>query len=367
MSLLPWSVVIITKPLFTANFDNRIQMVYQQPDFKSLTALVLTDDIVRSIYETPEVGASFAEPLEFSDFKGLLQASLVGIAQLNLKVTDTEPQRAARIANAWAEIVVARLNALYDVNQGFLDQIQTQMETARQNWDAAEQAVIAGTAAEPLDALSVTLRERQDSLKVYLDKVRSLDLLISDIHAMDAYLATQKQGDTLTLDSELALIGLQQRAAGGLGGVQIQVVDSNAFEPASTVARGRAKLQALAATLGSQRLELQSQVEKLVQEITATAAELEASKYRLAQLTVQRDLALSAYQALANQTVEAQITLAQNGGVVKVAGQALPPERPSGLSGALIGALAGAAGLALSVCALLIMQWWKMPQQSTRA
>ncbi len=357
------TMVIITKPLFSANLDPRIQTVYQQPDAKSLTALALTDDIVLSVYESPDVRALFDEDVDLSAMKGRLEATVVGTTQLNLKVTDTDPTRAAQIVNTWAEIVTTRLNDLYDINQNSLEQIQAQVETARENWDSAEQAVIERLGVGRVDSLAITLAQKRESLKIYLDNIRSLDLLISDAQAMDAYLATLSQGDALTLDSDLALIALQQRAAGGLAGLQIQLVTTNIPESPTTVATARVRLQALVTTLQSQRVEFQDRVAELPSEITDTSADLEAEQYQVTQLTTQRDLALSAYQALSSQVVEAQITLAQNDRVVKVAGQAQPPESASGPRASLYGAVSGAAGLFLSVCMILLVQWWRSPAQ----
>jgi uncharacterized protein involved in exopolysaccharide biosynthesis len=54
---------------------------------------------------------------------------------------------------------------------------------------------------------------------------------------------------------------------------------------------------------------------------------------------------------------ETHIALTQNDQVAKVAGQALPPERPNGPRASLNGVIAGALGLLISVLIALISNW----------
>jgi uncharacterized protein involved in exopolysaccharide biosynthesis len=95
--------------------------------------------------------------------------------------------------------------------------------------------------------------------------------------------------------------------------------------------------------------------------IPQTQSNLESAHYQVYQLTMQRDLALNAYQALTSQVEETHIALTQDDQVAKVAGQALPPERPTGPRALLNGVIAGALGLLISVLFALVNKWWKTP------
>jgi len=140
-----------------------------------------------------------------------------------LEVTDSDPNRAAQIANAWADAVTRRLNKLFDVNEASLERIEQQVQTARQEWDKAEQALLAYLPNSQEEPLKVSLAQQQDALKTYLDRVTELSLLISDAQALETRLSAQDGNKNLLLEDGLSLITLQQRAAGELAGLQIQV------------------------------------------------------------------------------------------------------------------------------------------------
>ena len=152
-----------------------------------------------------------------------LNTSLVGTSQLRLEVTDSDPNRAAQIANAWADAVTRRLNKLFDVNEASLERIEQQVQTARQEWDKTEQALLAYLPNSQEEPLKVSLAQQQDALKTYLDRVTELSLLISDAQALETRLSAQDGNKNLLLEDGLSLITLQQRAAGELAGLQIQV------------------------------------------------------------------------------------------------------------------------------------------------
>ncbi len=356
--------VMITKPSLTANLDSRIQNSPQLPDARSITDLTKADDLVSEVFQSPGISELLDEDARLAAFKRKLSPSLVGVNQLRLEVTDTDPARAALIANVWAEKITIRLNTLFGVNETSLAQLETQTDQARQEWDAAEQALLAYLPLSQVDSLQVKLNQARDSLKAYLLEMDALDLLVSDAQSLKSRLSMQNPNDKLLIGDALSLISLEQQATGYLEGLQIQIVGAEILGEQYTVAEARSTLDTLISVLESQRDEFQAVSEAKVEEIASIAANLETAQYQVAQLTVQRDLSSRAYQALSSHVEEVQISLSQDDQAVKIAGQALPPERPSGPRSSLNAAVAGAVGFALSVFTVLVLGWWKSTASS---
>jgi len=233
------------------------------------------------------------------------------------------------------------------------------VQTARQEWDKAEQALLAYLPNSQEEPLKVSLAQQQDALKTYLDRVTELSLLISDAQALETRLSAQDGNKNLLLEDGLSLSTLQQRAAGELAGLQIQVAGPDMLGQQYTVAEAATNLHTLIASLKTQHDELQASSDELKKTIPQTQSNLESAHYQVNQLTMQRDLTFNAYQALTSQVEETHIALTQDDQVAKVAGQALPPERPTGPRASLNGVIAGTLGLLISVLFALVSNWWK--------
>ncbi len=205
------AIVILTKPIFSTNLDARIQANPQLPDSRSLTDLAKADDLLIEIMQSPETVGLFNEKLTLEELKKKLDVTLIGTSQLRLEVTDTDPQRAAMIANYWAGKFTGRLNNLFDVNESALSQIEQQRASALQKWADAEQALMDYLPENRVSALEASLDQARNNLRAIMKKVNDIDLLISDIKLFDARLASQPQNDPLSVEDILSLITLQQR------------------------------------------------------------------------------------------------------------------------------------------------------------
>lgn len=359
--------VVITKPALTANLDSRIQSTYQSPDPKSLTDLTMTDDILAKVFQDLE-GLQAANPTFTQEgLKSKLTPSMVGGNQLRLEVINQQPEQVAQIANLWAAAVVDRLNSLFATDPESIHQVEQQAEQARQNWAESEQVLIDYLPNSHIEALTVGLNRAQKSLENYLIEIETLDLVLSDSQVLMSRLDNLNGNEILAADDGLGLLAIQQRAVGDMENLQIQVVGADVLGENYTVASARDSLEILIASLQSQRNEFQAKVDELENTITETVTRLEDAKYQLARLTVQRDINLKAYQALSSRIEEMQITLSQADQAAKVAGQALPPQQPSGPSALLYTAAAGILGFGLAALVVLVWNWWKSPAQANQS
>jgi uncharacterized protein involved in exopolysaccharide biosynthesis len=353
------SFIMFTKPALTADLDSSIQSSPQIPDARSLTDLTKADDLVLSVYEEIRPANSGSEPVTLVSFKDQLNPTLVGINQLKLKVTDLDPDRAALIANVWAVKASARLNLLFGSDVDSLLKLEEQTEEARQKWDRSENALIEYLPTSQADTLQVNITQARETLKIIISKIENIDLLLSDLNALQYRLDAQDANEVLTLDEILSMISLQQQAVGQFEGLQIQVSSPDIQAGAYTIRQARANVETLIESLQQQREELLSNKQVKEAEITELGTQLEEAQYNIAQLSVQRNLDLKAYEALSSHMEELSITLYQNDKSVKVAGLALPPTDPSGPRALFVAAAAGAVGFALAAFLVLFFSWWK--------
>ena len=352
--------ILITKPSLTANFDNRLQVQPQTPDAKSLMDIAKSDDLLHEVYNQPAVKELFPKDFQSSDLSKMMEASLVGTGQLNLTVTDSNPIRAATTANTWADRLNIRLNDLYGTSQNSLVQIEDQIQSAYQNWQSKEQALIDKLPENHAEALQVQLDQSKDMLTVYLDRNRDLLLILSDSQNLLSRLDGQSASAPLHLEDTVSLVTLSQRAAGATESIQLQI-SSQALPEGSTdtVGVARTNLKTFIDSLQKQQQELQASIKDQQEQIIQLNTDLETAKYEKDQLTIQRDLALTAYQALSSQAEETRISLSQKDQTSKIAGRALPPPEPSGPSAVRNAIVAGALGFILAASLVLVRSWWE--------
>ena len=72
------ALVVITKPILTANLDPRIQTSPQQPDIKSLTDLTKAGDLVLEVYQSSQVSKLLGKDTSPDDLRAQLNTSLIG-------------------------------------------------------------------------------------------------------------------------------------------------------------------------------------------------------------------------------------------------------------------------------------------------
>ena len=357
------SYVVITRPLYSANFDNRIETQPQIPDAKSLTDLTSTGDILVTLSESPELQNILRPDQTLEELAKTLEPTLIGTS-LRLQATAMKPENAAAIANQWAKLVVIKLDNLYGVGESTLTAVQKQTEDARSNWEIAENDLLAYLPQSNQDALQVTFSTKRSALSTNLQKMTDIKILLGDLGVMKAQFDARQGADALQLEDRVALVSLQQRVVGNSGGILIQINPDLTGAP-YLVSEARQNLDEMVASLQVQNQALQDEAAQLEIEINQIAIDLETVNNRLAQLTTQRDIAKNAYQALSNQVEETRISLSQEDQIAKIASDALPPTKPSGPRSLINGILIGAFGFLAAVLFVLLMNWWKGPETGT--
>ncbi|MCK4816098.1 hypothetical protein KA005_10020, partial [bacterium] len=151
---------------------------------------------------------------------------------------------------------------------------------------------------------------------------------------------------------------IQQRVSGGITGTQFQFQGEEIFSSGYSVINGQESILNLIKAVEEQIKEFGDEIAVIEQRILDTAVELESEKYMVDGLTQERDIARSAYTALANQLEEIQITQAQDENSVKIAASAVIPQKPQKPSVPINTILAAIAGFMLSTIWILFSDWW---------
>lgn len=283
---------------------------------------------------------------------------------LRLRVTDTDPARAAALANLWAETFAAQAGVLYSQDQANLAVYSEAEAEALAALTAADTALADFQAGNPINILQAQLNSQQASLTDYLNRAHEAELLSGDLQDLLARLERLPANAPAALADDLALLALTSRVYGGqLGndpdglesGSRLQlVIDGSQPATNATVTDQRALAEDLLASLEARRQSLAAQATGVEPAILALQGQVAAAQAQADQLTRARDLAAETYSALAIQVREANVAVRQTANVAQVAGAASVPNQATGpsratylLLGASLGAVLG-VGLALA-------------------
>ncbi len=134
-------------------------------------------------------------------------------------------------------------------------------------------------------------------------------------------------------------------------GNQIMGIDYPAEE-------GRVALLGLIKALEEQIVGFEMEIRFIQDGIGEISSRWEAERFKVEQLTQERDLARQAYTALSSQLEASRITVAQEERPARIGAQAVEPIDPSSPNALLNTALAVVIGGMLAVGGVLFKDWW---------
>ena len=325
------------------------------PDLSAVVKLAAAPGLLESITNDPAVVAAM-EKEEFS-FAKMTTAAAVGKDQLSLQVIDKDPQRAALLANIWAEKVIDVVNATYGL--GTLAQtLDTQILHSQKDYESAQAALEDALSNNQVDALSAQLDSRKADLASVLDSIIRTKSVLDDLQFFEQGLNGLSGETPLSLGDGLALTTLRQRSLTVASDSFTVQIDSASFA-------GFTVLQALEATtqmrtgLQSQLTRLQSNQSRLEQEIPQLQKDLEEMQAQLDQFSLMRDQSKELNSALLQQQLRVTTVLGQSAKVANLSVEAVPPEKAVSRKTLMNTALAGMLGLMLSAFVVLAMNWWR--------
>jgi len=399
-SLLPsvyeaTALAAATEPRYALEFASDFETLEDvEVPFQAFPELAMSDalleDLLLALEPQPEGIATIEDLRQVLAAQPGSDPSVV-----RLTVRWGEPEVAAVIANAWAQLFVVRANQIYGT-QG-PDEVaflETQLEQAGTELETAEEALTAFQARNEAAITEARLASAQQDLHDYLTQGREIERLVRNVLALQARVADQAEGEQVGPDDAVTALLLQVQAFSARASrpahperegefaaevpdllsvdvrlvetaqaepdlvVQLQVGDPALFAGRRTAGELAASLTGLLSTLREWQTEIEEQAVSLEPRILALQGELQQTRmeeYRLATaVTAARDT----YMTLTYKLQEAHIRATSAGGGVRLASWASVPESPAGPRRAFNAVLVGVLGLFLSVFGVLIRGWW---------
>jgi len=361
------AVVVVTRPLYQFQLAPGIQNLpegtagTQVLSGKAALDLAVSDAMIQDLLD--QVGSDLpAEERFLVPMREMLKAAQGGDASIiKLTVTNRNPQRVAKVANAWASLYVRQVNDLYGQSAEQLKFFESQLAQAKSDLDTADQALVDFQKRNDAAILQAQLTAKQNALANYLSLNESLKLLLQNVRSLQDQLARQPANDPSTLGDDLSTLSLQVNALNAQSGIPIQLqLPSTGTLSNKTVGQQAAYLADLAKTIEAKQTEVKKQADAAPTEIMALQGRIQESNTENARLTRQRDMAQNVYTTLSQKVGETRIVAQDTSGRVRLASAAAVPEKP--LGGKLKNtAIAAALGLFLGVVAAFAIEYFKQP------
>lgn len=328
------------------------------PDIIAMVELSTAPVLLEKVLKDPAVTAAFGNEIIFtSNLTSMVTAVALGTDQISLQVTDSDPQRAALLANTWAEKMTEVVNATYGL--GALKQtLDSQVLQSQNDYNQAEVTLEDALSKSQVSALSAKLESMKGELDTALASIVLANRVLDDLQFFEQGLSGQPNKTPLSLGDGLALTTLRQRSLTvGSASYTIQI-DSASFT-GFTVSMALEATTQMRAGLQAQLTRLQNDQIRLEQDIPLLKRDLTNAGAQLAKFTLNRDQSQDLYAALLQQQRQVTTVLAQSTQVAIVSVEALPPDKKSSPKTMTITAVAGMLGLMLSVFGTLAVNWWR--------
>jgi uncharacterized protein involved in exopolysaccharide biosynthesis len=335
--------------------------------------LAVTNDLMGELYAkvAPLLPKEIDTPVELGRHVSALAAPDPTL--LSLRVTDTDPERAAEIANAWAQVFAASSARLYAQDQANLLLYQQQLDDARGQLKQADDALAAFQSNNLVGILTAQLTSQKDSLTDYLNRQHQLELLTQDVRDVMSRLNALAPEEPARLSEDLALLSI----TGRIYGAQTQVTgpDNNstssvtlpiqvqitAGQPLAgpAVADQRAYAQNLADTVAARLADSAGQSSGLQAQILVLQGQLAEASVRQAELTRSQKLAEDQYTQLAGRVEDAGLAAQESSNAIQIVSRAGVPTVKVGPQRTLNVLLGGAIGFVFGVLAALGLDSWR--------
>ncbi len=301
-----------------------------QPTSKEVLTIAESSQVLAALADDPKVQALYQDVDNFSSrfLKGRVQAKKELETYFALIYTDTEPQRAAAMANRWAEVLISTLNEIYGIDAA-LEQIEAQMEIARREYERAQEEYLARLQEDEGPLLMVRWQQAHDTLDCIRSRIDETPRLQQMLRNASRKVTNQPQDTTLPLSLVLDLLNLESRVF-NFGLCSSAPTAPGFFLPAyeMTTQEALRLLEEMEVTLKEQRQDLQEEEKRLSEEIRQLQKEIELAEAQMREVQSERERAWDVYQDLRQQRLHL-FSLRETGWqVASLVVEASPPHAP---------------------------------------
>ena len=362
--------VALTKPDVVFRFDPRITTEVETPAGKGIPDLALSGDVLQVVLDSSAAATLDPEEQFVDVFQERVNATLTDTI-LELSVEDNDPERAASLANTWAEAVAQKLNIIYAPTSRAQDLFESQAEAAQEQWEVAQQALVDFQKANPERILKQQLLVQEQALATYLYADQAIGLVLQDaftllvrLEGREIYAETDFQDDLtallLTMQSLVSTYSSVPSIVTPATPLDLQIqVQGTSLLSASVDDQAR-YIEELADSLNTQRLTLKDEAVKLQDLIYDLQGQMEQAEGERVRLEMERNLAQEAFQTLARKAQELSLSAQDQDTVARIASRPVIPSEKVGPRVSLNTAMATMLGFVISLFAVFFYDWWKV-------
>ena len=365
------ATIIITDPRsVTSVLDISNGSVLTMPSASAVQRLALSDDIMLQLLERWDFDEK--EGITLSGLREILAIEAYDDAMLYTLSTEfTNAVAAADLANNWANLVVDKVNADYFYyDEAIVEQISTQLATAKSNLDQADAALIDFIENDRRSLLTDRLSSLKSDQSSNFGLQRQLRSVRFDALGILSQLEDQPDATRVDNAFRINFLLLQSRLYSGQSDLTLES-PSNSFILSTTdlenqdldyitVGDFRDTIEIWVDVIDDQLTQLESEEEFYLPTINQIETENRTLEYQLEILTADFNTASQIYAVLLENYEETKISMEIMGeGYVKLASAAAVPDEGlphNTVRNTLIGL---AAGGILGLAGVVIVDWWK--------
>lgn len=322
---------------------------------RSLTALVKSSEIAEDVISHPR----FGEHLEASERNPNELLKVVSASNegdlIRIKVSAKAPDKAALLANGWAQLYESRVNALYgELSLSAVD-MQAQIQTAKGDYDKKEAALVSFLGNNTMNQLELQLAQNKRKLDDLVARETHIERLLTNANILRKRLAS---GINSTRGDELSAFFLEVNAFSTFITLPVNLqISFDQLVPRMSTAEKLNSLDALIGVLEEQRKTIQpTAITQLQQEFNVLQAQWEQQASKRSELIQARELAWSTYTTLANKGAEISVAAASKNKLVRLAITAVAPTEAVWPRRALLAVVASLIGLAIGATPAFILR-----------
>ena len=363
--------VVLTQPELENQVSEGLSLHIIVPDVKTVTVMAQAPELFQRLSEDPAVQAAWAQeeqPLTWQHLASSAEVKEQGKDGLQLLFKDTDPARAALVANHWAKLVADDVNARYGWEA--LDaQLAPQIQSAWENYQKAEADYLQVLGQSEVTALSAQLRDVKSNLNCVLSLSSNLRRLQSNVESFGKYLNGLDGTAPLSPGGALTLVTLQQQGLATKVCVpdtaNIQIQWSADALSSLTVEEAKGLIKELQTAIEERGQGLAEQQKSLEAKTANLEKALEEEQARVREAAQQRDTAWETYRSLAALRSRTQALASSENQVALLSAQAVPPEEPVSPRTKMNVALAAVLGVILGVMGVWVKAWWQPLEESS--
>ncbi len=359
--------LISPRPQYVWMFDSAIRKFVDpnQGKRKEIIPLATSDPILEQL--SRKLGGSPTAP----QLKKMVKAEKGDGDLLLLRVTSDTPEAAARIANAWADLVVPLATRIYS-DQGRRDDFVKAQKDALNRLTAAEKAL--------MDYRAQVGMGLADTGQIAGSQLPSGEkggaLLFGPIPPELQVWAFQSQNLASYRHAHQVLQSLidQAKKAQSEGKSPESVPLELAYTLPVVQNRGvltRSKLEGagndwnrIISMLTEENDAVSGTIPLLEENIRKTQDDLAAKEAKLRQLTRDKDNAERAYDAISKHLEEIDASAIAEGGAIRLLGKATPPRHPAGTPPIVLSIVAGATGFLIGIFLAWALAYLETPTEA---